>query len=54
MKFIAKLANKSSVPESLIIDIFKTFDELEKTVDVTDDQLISLHQKIETFLKNCR
>lgn len=54
MKFIAKLANKSSVPESLIIDIFKTFDELEKTFDVTDDQLISLHQKIETFLKNCR
>jgi hypothetical protein len=54
MKFIAKLANKSSVPESLIIDIFKTFDELEHTIDVTDDQLINLHQKIETFLKNCR
>ncbi len=53
-KFIAKLANKSSVPESLIIDIFKTFDELEHTIDVTDDQLINLHQKIETFLKNCR
>ena len=52
--FIDKVAVKSQVEESLITDIFNLFSHLEGVNEVTDDQLIMLHQKIEYFYKNCR
>lgn len=53
-KFIDKVAIKSQVDKDLIADIFNLFQQLERVSEVTDDQLIMLHQKIEYFYKNCR
>ena len=53
-KFFNKVAQKSHVPRAKIVDIFKSFDELEKAVEVSDEALIGLHQKIENFYKTCR
>ena len=53
-KFIDKVAVKSQVDKALITDIFNLFNQLERIGEVTDDQLIMLHQKIEYFYKNCR
>jgi len=53
-KFFTKVAAKSHVPKEKIVDIFKSFDALERTHEVTDNALIELHQKIENFYKTCR
>lgn len=53
-KFFEKVAIKSHIPKERIVDIFKSFDQLERSVDVSDQALITLHQKIENFYKNCR
>lgn len=53
-KFISKVAMKSQIEKEKIQDIFKLFRRLEKEAEVTDDQLILLHQKIEYFYKKCR
>lgn len=53
-KFMDKLAAKSHISKSDIADIFSTFNELEHAAVVTDQELIELHQKIETFYKTCR
>jgi hypothetical protein len=53
-KFFTKVASKSHIPKEDIIDIFKTFNRLERTPEVSDQALIQLHQKIENFYKNCR
>lgn len=53
-KFFTKVAKKSHIPKDAIIYIFNTFKELERSIEVSDDGLIALHQKIENFYKNCR
>ncbi len=53
-KFFTKVAIKSHIPKDEIIDIFNTFNRLESTIEVSDQELIELHQKIELFYKNCR
>lgn len=53
-KFFQKVAAKSHVPKEKIVDIFKSFDKLERMPEVTDNALIELHQKIENFYKTCR
>lgn len=53
-KFFEKVAIKSHIPKAEIIDIFRLFDELERSSEVSDKALISLHQKIENFYKTCR
>jgi len=53
-KFFTKVAKKSHIPKDVIIDIFNTFKELERSIEVSDNGLIALHQKIENFYKNCR
>jgi len=53
-KFISKVAVKSQIEPEKIADIFDTFRKLEQSQLVTDDELISLHQKIEYFYKKCR
>ena len=52
--FFNKVAQKSHVPKEKIVDIFIEFDELERAVYVSDQDLIGLHQKIENFYKTCR
>ena len=52
--FIEKLAVKSQVDKALITEVFNLFHQLEGTSQVTDDQLILLHQKIEYFYKKCK
>ncbi|MBK6524534.1 MAG: hypothetical protein IPG07_02680 [Crocinitomicaceae bacterium] len=53
-KFISKVALKSQIEKEKIAEIFKLFRELENLPQVSDDQLILLHQKIEYFYKKCR
>ena len=53
-KFIKKVAIKSQVPEEEIKDIFDRFKKLEAIGNVSDEQLIILHRKIENFYKKCR
>ncbi|MBI3136575.1 MAG: hypothetical protein HYZ14_18010 [Bacteroidetes bacterium] len=53
-KFISKVAIKSQIEKEKIKEIFDIFRKLEKVQDVTDDELILLHQKIEYFYKKCR
>ncbi|MBN4072529.1 hypothetical protein JYT74_00685 [Crocinitomix catalasitica] len=53
-KFIKKVALKSQVPEEEIKEIFDLFRKLELIGEVTDEQLIILHRKIENFYKKCR
>jgi hypothetical protein len=53
-KFISKVAVKSQIEPEKIAEIFDTFRKLEQIPDVTDDELILLHQKIEYFYKKCR
>jgi hypothetical protein len=53
-KFISKVALKSQIEKEKIEEIFKLFRMLENVPDVSDDQLILLHQKIEYFYKKCR
>lgn len=53
-KFIERVAIKSHIPKQDIKAIFDSFDELEQSTSVTDQELIDLHQKIENFYKNCR
>mgnify|MGYP000259232361 CR=1 FL=1 len=52
--FFEKVAVKSHVDQQHIADIFSQFVEFEGAFEVTDDELIRLHQKIEYFYKNCR
>ncbi|MEX1000750.1 MAG: hypothetical protein WDZ35_01400 [Crocinitomicaceae bacterium] len=52
-KYIEKVAVKAQIDKEKIQDIFENFDRLEGAVEVSDDQLIHLHQKIEYFYKNC-
>ncbi|MEO9533678.1 MAG: hypothetical protein ABJG68_01665 [Crocinitomicaceae bacterium] len=52
--FFEKVAVKSQIEKNYIAEIFATFNELESAFEVSDDELISLHQKIEYFYKNCR
>jgi hypothetical protein len=52
--FIDKVAVKSQVDKVLITEIFNLFHQLEGISQVTDDQLILLHQKIEYFYKKCK
>ncbi|MFT4601982.1 MAG: hypothetical protein ACI857_002168 [Arenicella sp.] len=52
--FVEKVSIKSQVTEEKIVEIFKMFRRLEGAANVTDDQLIALHRKIEYFYKNCR
>jgi len=52
--FIEKVAVKSQISEEKITEIFKLFRRFSGAVNVTDDQLINLHRKIEYFYKNCR
>ncbi|UKN00433.1 DUF4350 domain-containing protein [Paracrocinitomix mangrovi] len=53
-KFIGKLAVKSQIDKETIGNIFELFDQLEGRTQVSDDQLIELHKRIEYFYKNCR
>jgi hypothetical protein len=53
-KFISKVALKSQIEKEKIAEIFKLFRTLENLPEVSDDQLILLHQKIEYFYKKCR
>lgn len=53
-KFIAKVAIKAQVDKEKIGEIFSMFDQLNGAVEVSDDDLILLHKKIEYFYKNCR
>lgn len=53
-KFIEKVAIKSQVEKVKIGEIFDMFDQLNGAVEVSDEQLILLHKKIEYFYKNCR
>jgi hypothetical protein len=53
-KFIEKVAVKSQVNKETIGEIFEMFDHLNDAVQVSDDNLILLHKKIEYFYKNCR
>jgi hypothetical protein len=53
-KFIEKVAIKSQVSKEEITDIFDRFRKLERMGQVTDEQLIVLHKKIENFYKKCR
>jgi hypothetical protein len=52
--FFEKVAVKSQLDKSYIADVFALFNELEGAFEVTDIELIKLHQKIEYFYKNCR
>jgi hypothetical protein len=53
-KFFEKVAVKSQVEKEKIAGIFTAFRRLEAVQDVTDEELILLHQKIEYFYKKCR
>ncbi|MBD3636975.1 MAG: hypothetical protein HUJ25_06480 [Crocinitomicaceae bacterium] len=53
-KFIEKVAIKSQVEKDKIGEIFEIFDQLNGAVEVSDDDLILLHKKIEYFYKKCR
>lgn len=53
-KFFEKVAVKSQIEKEKIAEIFKAFAALERVQNVTDEELILLHQKIEYFYKKCR
>lgn len=53
-KFIEKVAIKSQVGKEKIAEIFELFGQLNNVGEVSDDNLILLHQKIEYFYKNCK
>ena len=53
-KFFEKVAVKSQIEKEKIAQIFKAFHTLESVENVTDEELILLHQKIEYFYKKCR
>lgn len=53
-KFISKVALKSQIEKEKIQEIFGLFKKLENVPEVSDEQLILLHQKIEYFYKKCR
>ena len=52
--FFEKVAVKSHIDQKHIAEIFAQFIEFEGAFEVSDDELIRLHQKIEYFYKNCR
>lgn len=53
-KFYEKVAMKSQVDKKEIKEIFVLFKNLNQDFEVSDDSLIVLHQKIESFYKKCR
>lgn len=53
-KFLNKVAVKSQIEKEKIAEIFTLIRKLEQAHEVTDGDLISLHQKIEYFYKKCR
>lgn len=52
--FIKRVSLKSGISEDHIRDIFRLFQTLENNPQVTNEQLILLHQKIEYFYKKCQ
>ncbi len=54
IKYIEKVAQKSQVPKDDLIEIFNLFKNLNRVESVSDESLILLHKKIETFYKKCR
>ena len=53
-RFIQKLAVKSNFEEKWLTELFELFRALELKFEVTDNELIDLHKRIEHFYKNCR
>lgn len=53
-KFIEKVAVKSQIEKEKIREIFTLFRKYENVENVSDEELILLHQKIEYFYKKCR
>lgn len=53
-KFFEKVATKSQVEIEKIAEIFNAFRQLERVQNVSDEELILLHKKIEYFYKKCR
>ena len=54
IKYIEKVAQKSQVSKDELIEIFNLFKNLNQVELVSDESLILLHKKIETFYKKCR
>ncbi|MFZ5552921.1 MAG: DUF4350 domain-containing protein [Bacteroidota bacterium] len=52
--FIALLARKSQVEEDRISRLFASFESIEKSSAVSDEMLITIHQQVEYFYKNCK
>ena len=52
--FITKVSLKSQIPENDIKEIFNYYRSLEKQIEVTDRELIALHQLLAHFYKNSK
>ena len=53
-KYVDRLSQKSGIDKDKIIDLFTDFEALSEQSNVSDNELISLQQKIEYFYKKCK
>lgn len=49
-----KIIVKSKVEPEVVDQIFEYFDKIDNSLDISADELISMHQVIEHFYKNCK
>lgn len=53
-QYISMLSKKSQLEEDRISRLFATFESIEKSTNVSDEMLITVHQQVEYFYKNCK
>jgi len=53
-EFVEKLAGKSEIPEKSIQELLNDFQRIERSKDITADDLIAFHRKVDYFYKHCK
>ncbi|MCL4278264.1 MAG: hypothetical protein KJZ60_01035, partial [Ignavibacteriaceae bacterium] len=51
---LKKIAEKSSIPETIIKSVFKEIENITASQKVTEQELINLNQRIETFYERTK
>ena len=50
--FVEKLAGKSEIPVETIEELLEQFRQIERSLHISEDQLIEFHQRLDFFYKN--